>query len=743
MAVYGTQDGNSSDKLSSHIHSGEIDEYKLVSLLNSDDQGERYLGHGELQAWAIFAVIKNVFGVSLDPIQVPRPRGGSSLDDYIQGVQKDGLLQFDTTDLRAVVEAWVKDTRRRVVTDSQRLNEHSRVLKIISDAIQLWTKVHLSTRRQHAVDANLMLSAALLYEYISWASRIACEQTTSEPVFPYAADFVTQHMRSVGWCPAELRVMEHSFSLLQMWRLSFLDVPHLGKDHSPCENADKCRAYQIEESAYKTAHDPSGHPDCQCEFVYASQSELSSILLGPAEGIPMVQNSAPRRNPADNRLYVELIPSRTPAHPNSIDWVAISHVWSDGLGNNKSNSIPLCQFNRLCKLSSSLSLPGIPERPPFWLDTLCFPLKPKEAYDKAMVRMKESYEGAQAVLVLDGYLLGTKVQVDGMSTAEIMARIILCPWNRRLWTWQEAFLAHRNHLFFQFKDVAICDKHLLDECEGQWMTEFNQSMEHALSLQICWRFQDIRSRDENLPIMEKIAKAKDTLTFRSTSQAPDEALCLSNILGVDVADILKTEGEDRMVTFWKKVLRDGQYHASMIFWDGPKLNLQGFRWAPATFMDASRISKQHQSHLLDGRVTGLSPFGLHVRLPSVICSELKISDHGLCHIKAQKQTGWSFSTMTGHEDELHFMLDLDDWSKVRAHQKVTKGFVVLLPWLWENDSWQADVQVAGRLEPGGDKLHLLSSGTMMLLEEYLIQSGLAKSHAVEAFVAAEATWMVD
>lgn len=93
------------------------------------------------------------------------------------------------------------------------------------------------------------------------------------------------------------------------------------------------------------------------------------------------------------RPKANLIESRGPQR--DVEYVAISHVWSGGLGNVSSNAIPTCQFKRLSALVGSL-FNGTPH--PFRLDTLCFPLEPQEAYNLALVRMRESYEKADRVL---------------------------------------------------------------------------------------------------------------------------------------------------------------------------------------------------------------------------------------------------------------------------------------------------------------------------------------------------------
>ncbi|KAF7540762.1 hypothetical protein G7054_g1168 [Neopestalotiopsis clavispora] len=704
MPVYDYADYDLKNQSSVFFDQGNMPEDKLARLLASNEPEDRYLGHAHLQAWSFFAVIKLIFDFSFNPAQVPRSDGTSPLDPYIRSNRRR-LLRFDTTELRPEVEAWIRKTRTQVkhYNDVERISKHDRVLQILTHAVDVWIYVLSSTRDRKSVDLNLRVSVGLLYEYIEWASRIAFapRTTTSDvvssmagggPVFPFHSEVINDHMALAGWCPAELRVMSDSFTGLELFRLSFLEVPHIGMNHSKCTDTEKCTAYNIV-GDYVTKHDPGNSPTCRCEFVYASQKELADILLGAEK--------------KDGRLYVELMPSRTQNQPTNVDWTAISHVWSDGLGNNKDNGIPLCQFKRLCRLTSALPISGLAGQSPFWLDTLCFPLKPETAYNKALIRMRECYEGAKAVLVLDHYLLGAYAGQGRMSLTEVMARIIISPWNRRLWTWQEAYLAHRKHLFFQFKDKAICDDEILNAADGDWANNVDCALDFAMSQGFYSRFRDIRDRDDRLSALDKIAKSKNSLTFRSTSVAPDEALALSNILGIDTAIILNCKDQkDWMLAFWKHLASEGHYHASMIFWDGPKLKEEGFRWAPATFMDASRTSAQQKWDLLDHCATEISVHGLHVDLTTIVCNGLYKTSNDLCFLDVLINQN--------ARDRIYFVLDLPDWSKLEEHMKSSQEFVVLLPFRWEEDkSWQADVQIAAKSRKSDDQLHLISPGTLL------------------------------
>src|SRR5205085_2759851 len=103
-------------------------------------------------------------------------------------------------------------------------------------------------------------------------------------------------------------------------------------------------------------------------------------------------------------------------------YVAISHVWADGLGNPIENTIPQCQARRLSRHlwtykdgeldSGSLTSSGVQGAPvepdrnetiAFWLDTLCIPVSSEHAdlRNESIGKMGKIYQRAEAALVLD------------------------------------------------------------------------------------------------------------------------------------------------------------------------------------------------------------------------------------------------------------------------------------------------------------------------------------------------------
>ena len=100
------------------------------------------------------------------------------------------------------------------------------------------------------------------------------------------------------------------------------------------------------------------------------------------------------------------------ASTDSTAYVALSHVWADGLGNSEETALPRCQLSRLKAWIDTLD----PEwedgsTPPdhsgdkpellLWCDSLCCPVMSPEGKNMALRQMYRPYDEAAAVLVLD------------------------------------------------------------------------------------------------------------------------------------------------------------------------------------------------------------------------------------------------------------------------------------------------------------------------------------------------------
>lgn len=97
---------------------------------------------------------------------------------------------------------------------------------------------------------------------------------------------------------------------------------------------------------------------------------------------------------------------------------------ADGLGNPYKNALPRFQLRRLEKICQQLRREAFGDNDDqellIWIDTLCCPVGPKAAKDRALANMRKVYEDATCVLVLDSLIQRQKANYLGpeeMSTA--------------------------------------------------------------------------------------------------------------------------------------------------------------------------------------------------------------------------------------------------------------------------------------------------------------------------------------
>ncbi|KAL3427769.1 het domain protein [Phlyctema vagabunda] len=284
--------------------------------------------------------------------------------------------------------------------------------------------------------------------------------------------FMERRMEEHGWCPVVSGQIQSTFNLLGQYYISLFQPPVRQLDHSQCKKSDKdCKGYWGFSGFGKHLT-----TDCQCETLEIDNVRLAEIVQ--KDEVPVLYFDE------ETKTFQVVSAESQP----ELEYVALSHVWSDGWGNPQKNSLSLCRiaqlvtwmkasysvsdfktqrdvgtFQRLADFqtqsksgrwqrASSYSLPssdgswapapnrGYVGKLYFWMDTLCVPRGPKEIHNKAVMNMRNVYAQAERVLVLDAELL---VSPAGASYEEINMRIQSSRWIRRLWTVQEAALARR------------------------------------------------------------------------------------------------------------------------------------------------------------------------------------------------------------------------------------------------------------------------------------------------------------
>lgn len=264
---------------------------------------------------------------------------------------------------------------------------------------------------------------------------------------------IRQRMTTSGWCRYLVELLSRKYSCTVLYYLSGNSSPTGGFSHDLCTESH-CLMHSMDEASYKPLHTEKG---CACSLVGPSSREVASII--EADEIPLISCS---RSPGQ-APRVEL----AKAEPGT-RYVAISHVWSGGLGNPHSNKIASCQLRRLYEicgqtLHESRPFESLTDRifskaqrkVHFWLDTLCIPVGDENRGAKkiSIARMSRIYSEATRVLVLDVDL--QKVTSKDMNAEQLLSRIVCSSWMYRCWTLQEASLSRPQTCSFQFSDRIV------------------------------------------------------------------------------------------------------------------------------------------------------------------------------------------------------------------------------------------------------------------------------------------------
>jgi len=385
--------------------------------------------------------------------------------------------------------------------------EYSRLRRLLDFAQEQRVKVdkryHQSSFEPLAV---ILLSVRVLIDTLRAISlgvsstHITLSVDTPEPILTNA--FLNRLMRTNQWCPVHINQIMHTFNSPLVCFISQIRRRHRPEiTHENCKDA--CIAFNIEEEVedenvypeddergdehddhenenddgqtheenseehdqddykYKTRHEEDS---CNCRSVSMPVSELRTIVA--EGGIPLA--FLKQNKNGDISLAVK-------AATSTDSYVAFSHVWSDGLGNKRANSLPECQLKRLARyiesqppLGTDMSAGhffaidfvrmkvGSDRSKFFWIDTLCIPVRqkrptsPEEGKDYlkslSIAKITPTFAGASRVIVLDYEM--ERFHPENSDWCETSARLLFSAWAGRCWTLQEGSLNRGCHIQF-------------------------------------------------------------------------------------------------------------------------------------------------------------------------------------------------------------------------------------------------------------------------------------------------------
>ena len=540
-----------------------------------------------LQTWLYFGLLHQYVGASFQTQDFVTSNGSNR-----RIINSAALLQH--------CDRWL------AYSPDQRFEELPALNESLTYAAQLSLELDQHLGDSMCVASAVILSVRILIESLSFSCMRGLDSGCSL--------FLINHMLRDGWCPHRLAGITSVTSSIALYYLS--GFPHtslIGDNHQDCTKSG-CRVDQLND------YEPQHHSDCrqtECRLCQAPLEDILAIYEG--DDIPVILCTVqPTRE-----VTVKAIPSfQCSGYPG---YVAISHVWSDGLGNEEENAIYQCQLIRLVKQVQAVqsSVPSQTKPVAFWLDTMCIPRAEQYRSQRkiAIGRIDWTFARASSVLVRDKVLQG--ISPCSLPPLQLAAHLHCAKWLTRCWTLAEATLAWP--YVIQFSDsassVAEIDQQFRNN-EGSHPKCMRKVVEKMIIINLMYDYDQIRSNQHGKTIstdynLRRVQKRKSdelysawmALIRRSTTRSADVPGILGIVAGVSIKDIIAVREDQRI----KAVLKTFDWlPTSLLFRYGTKVqNEPKNRWVPAGIDGSIELrtgydpgNKFHMRMYDEGRMVG-------------------------------------------------------------------------------------------------------------------------------------------
>ena len=289
---------------------------------------------------------------------------------------------------------------------------------------------------------------------------------------------------------------------------------------------------------------------------------------------------------------------------------------ADGLGNQRHNSLCICQLRFIQRLidQQNEGSGASNGRNYWWCDTLCVPVNPiyDEQRKQAIREMRHTYANAACVLALDAELM--TLRADALPV-EMYIRLKLSSWSRRVWTLQEAALA--KVVMIQLSDGVRSLKQVLEAVKTDGQKD-ERDLYRRYSFLAKSFFQPFRQQHQELSIPTQMIDMWKQLQWRATSRQADEAVCFATIMGFEPGPVLQVSSTNpggRMAVFLRLVRI---IPFVLLIQPPPRIPLVGFQWAPLSLLNCFRNGATNPFRTVPGvGILDSDGQGLHMERPGV------------------------------------------------------------------------------------------------------------------------------
>ncbi|KAH8725095.1 hypothetical protein GQ44DRAFT_759811 [Phaeosphaeriaceae sp. PMI808] len=543
-----------------------------------------------LQSWLYFGFLSEILEINVRKKIFRRVRPAYST--------KPVAVILNSSCLTPLIETWSKTIRRQ--------NSRSFILssrKEVENLVAMRDKVRTQFNRllrtcdlvaQHSTGCpyplpEILLSILILCNTLVLCGELDIQNERNRPVVAMSVSLIGRQMIDGGWCRAIVDHASKKYYISDFYFLSRVKPPAVPWiRHKTCSKF-QCRANNVSKGPYQNRHVTK---NCPCHLIHIdgdNKTKLFKIIKGG--GVPLIKI---------RELVSGSVKLEVREYKPSVSYFAISHVWSDGLGNPDANALPLCQLRKLakslgelrsCNFAWSLFSGSVW----FWMDTLCIPPAEEGTPDfelrlDCIDRMASIYASAQRVLVLDYGL--QQVRLGACLHAEVLAHLICCAWNQRCWTLQEGALGR--YILFQLSDGFVDSSghfytrlrehktFMLFRMLKSWQPfgGVSKKFERSLKGRFLSSLNDTLRGMENLSATYSFAQAWNAMNGRSTTKPNDTHVVLANLLGFHAYQLSELPEKDRL----KAIIMNSKFiPRSLLYNTGNRVIQQtseGQRWLP-------------------------------------------------------------------------------------------------------------------------------------------------------------------
>ena len=538
-------------------------------LKNLDSETTASAVAAMLQSWLYFGLLESVLRKHVHV-------------SYLVRADEAGKRYIFTRNLHACLQAWV--FKIRLADEGSKLETHRQAIKTMAyvhswvERLNIWTNpdnAHFYKKVEETYPKFTQLLVIILPSIVRLAEMIDSARIGAMPPSTLLSlGLAWRHPQQVrdyreclliqrGWCPFTIQMLLFNLSESTVDWLACHPTKGSLNLHSSCSGVE-CVRNNIDTNDYKVSHDSKL---CQgdCPNVRPPIADVIGILGEREDSIPVF--SIEDRKDSVNLSVI----SRSMKTQDLEDYIAISHVWVDGLGSTAEVGIPECQARRLLRLGQEVTQKPNPR---LWIDSLCIPAA-REARKKAIILMADTYSNASTVLVIDKRI---QQQKSSCSIQDLYCTIFTSAWMQRLWTYQEACLAKKLVFELAENDLYTLEFPRQGESIGKTM------IWRAFGAQLT-RLRIDRDSRSNLGSVSR------ALNWRSTKRRIDELAAVAGLVQLRssaLGEILETKFEAERMRIFLQAVR--WLPRNILFLPGSKIEMSSFRWAPCTFMNRFEVT---------------------------------------------------------------------------------------------------------------------------------------------------------